>query len=218
MELSAWYEGRIRSEHGTYGFAGDRVLEANSHRFWGRALLALTLPRLEHTVNLSLTAGTTQNPDRFSAYRLGGALPLVSEFRLDLPGYYYQEITARQFLLFNGLYVLPMDSAKQWNITGFGAVAGVDYLAGLQQAGNWLSGVGIGVGYTSPKRVWQAILAYAYGFDAVRSRGRGAQSVVLLLQYDFEARRREAYPSFEPVLDPERARGLERWFEGVFGR
>ncbi len=218
MELSAWYEGRIRSEHGTYGFAGDRVLEANAHRFWGRALLALTLPRLEHTFNLTITVGTTQNPDRFSGYRLGGALPLVSEFRLDLPGYYYQEITARQFLLFNALYVFPVDSAKRWNITGFGAVAGVDYLAGLQQADDWLSGVGLGVGYTSPRRVWQVILAYAYGFDAIRSHGRGAQSVVLLLQYDFEARRREAYPSAAPVLDPERARGLERWFEGIFGR
>jgi hypothetical protein len=219
MELSAWYEGQLRNEHGTYGFAGDRFLEANSHRFWGRALLAYTLPRLEHTFNISLTAGTTANPDRFSAYRLGASLPLVSEFRLDLPGYYYQEISARQFLLFNGWYVLPVDAAKRWNITAFGAVAGVDYLAGLEQSGKWHSGVGAGVGYISPRRVWQAVLAYAYGFDAVRSHGRGAQSIVLLLQYDFEARRRETSPSpLDPVLDPGRARGLERWFEGVFGR
>jgi hypothetical protein len=34
---------------------------------------------------------------------------------------------------------------------------------------------------------------------------------VLLFQFDFEARRRaEAYPSLDPVLDPERSRGLER--------
>jgi hypothetical protein len=219
MELSAWYEGRLRNEHGPYGFVDDRALEANSHRFWGRALLAYTLPRLEHTFNISLTAGTTANPDRFSAYRLGAALPLVSEFRLDLPGYYYQEISARQFLLFNGWYTLPVDDAKRWNITAFGAVAGVDYLAGLEQSGKWHSGVGAGIGYTSPQRVWQVVLAYAYGFDAIRSHGRGAQSLVLLLQYDFEARRREASPSpLDPVLEPGRSRGLERWFEGVFGR
>lgn len=218
LELSAWYEGVVRSEHGAYGFAGDRALEANSHRFWGRALLAFTLPRLEHTFNLTITAGTTQNPDRFSAYRLGGALPLVSEFRLDLPGYYYQEITARQFLLFNGLYVWPVDSAKRWNITAFGAVAGVDYLPGLEQPDDWLTGLGMGVGYTSPRRVWQVILAYAYGFNAIRSHGRGAQSVVLLLQYDFEARRGAVSPSYTPTLEPELSRGLERWFEGIFGR
>lgn len=218
MELSAWYEGRIRSEHGSYGFAGDRVLEANSHRFWGRALLAFTLPRLEHTFNVSVTAGTSQNPDRFSAYRLGAALPLVSEFRLDLPGYYYQEISARQLLLFNGLYVWPVDAAKQWNITAFGAVAGVDYLAGLEHPDDWLTGVGLGVGYTSAHRVWQIILAFSYGINALRHQDRGAQSVVLLLQYDFEARRRADIPSITPLFDPERGRGLERWFEGVFGR
>jgi hypothetical protein len=219
MELSAWYEGLVRDEQGTYGFAADRVLEANSHRFWGRALLAYTLPRLEHTFNLSITAGTTRDPDRFSAYRLGGTLPLSSEFRLDLPGYYYQEITARQFILFNGLYMLPVGSARRWNLMAYGAVAGVDYLAGLEQSGKWHSGVGTGIGYTSPQRVWQFILAYAYGFDAIRSHGRGAQSIILLLQYDFEARRREVYPSsLDPVLEPERSRGIERWFEGIFGR
>jgi hypothetical protein len=219
MELSAWYEGRVQSDYGSYGFNGDRTLESNSHRFWARALLAYTLPRLDHTFNASVTAGTTRNADRLSAYRLGAALPLVSEFRLDLPGYYYQEISARQFLLFNGWYILPLDDAKRWNITAFGAVAGVDYLPGVEQSGKWLSGVGAGFGYTSPQRVWQVVLAYAYGFDAIRSHGRGGQSVVLLLQYDFEARRRQADPSsLDPILEPERSRGLERWFEGVFGR
>jgi hypothetical protein len=212
MELSAWYEGSIRSRHGPYGFDGDRIVEANSHRFWGRALFAYTLPWLEHNFNLSITAGTTRQADRFSAYRLGGTLPLLSEFRLDLPGYEAQEITAREFVLFNGLYSLPIDSAKRWSITAFGAVAGVDYLAGLEQADRWLSGVGMGVAYKAAQDVWQVVLAYAYGINALRSDGRGAQSVVLLFQFDFAARRRAAYPSLAPVLDPERSRGLERIF------
>ncbi len=211
VELSAWYEGRIRSQHGPYGFDGDRVVEANSHRFWGRALFAYTLPWIEHNFNLSITAGTTRRADRFSAYKLGGTLPLLSEFRLDLPGYEVREITAREFVLFNGLYWLPIDDAKRWSITGFGAVAGVNYLTGLEQADRWLSGIGAGVGYKAAQDAWQIVLAYAYGFNALRSDGRGGQSVVLLFQFDFEARRRaQAYPSLDPVLDPERSRGLER--------
>ena len=211
MEFSAWYEGGIRSQHGPYGFDGDRVVEANSHRFWGRALFAYTLPRVEHNFNLSVTAGTTRRADRFSAYRLGGTLPLLSEFRLDLPGYEAQELTAREFVLFNWLYSLPIDSAKRWNLTAFGGVAGVDYLSGLQQADRWLSGIGAGIGYKAAQDVWQVVLAYAYGFNALRSDGRGGQSIVLLFQFDFEARRRAAaYPSLAPVLEPERSRGLER--------
>jgi hypothetical protein len=213
LELSAWYEGRIRSAHGPYGFDGDRVVEANSHQFWARALFAYTVPWVEHNFNLSITAGTTRNPDRFSAYRLGGTLPLFSDFRLDIPGYAAEELTAREFVLFNGFYWLPIDSAKRWSVTAFGAVAGVNYLAGLEQAGHWHSGVGIGFGYKAPQDVWQLVLAYAYGFNALRSDGQGAQSVVLLFQFDFEARKRAAaYPSLSPVLDPERSRGLERIF------
>jgi hypothetical protein len=211
VELSAWYEGFIRSQHGPYGFDGDRSVEANSHRFWGRALFAYTVPWLEHNFNLSITAGTTRRADRFSAYRLGGTLPLLSEFRLDLPGYEAQEITAREFVLFNGVYWLPIDAAKRWSLTAFGGVAGVNYLAGFEQADRWLSGVGVGAGYKAAKDVWQVILAYAYGFNALRSDGKGGQSVVLLFQFDFEARRRApAYPTLDPVLDPERSRGLER--------
>jgi hypothetical protein len=211
MELSAWYEGRIRSKHGPYGFDGDRVVEANSHQFWGRALLAYTLPWLEHNFNFSVTAGSTRNVDRFSAYKLGGTLPLLSEFSLDIPGYFARELTAREFVLINGVYWLPVDSAKRWSVTAFGAVAGVNFLAGLEQADSWHSGAGLGVGYKAARDVWQVVLAYAYGFNALRSDGRGAQNVVLLFQFDFEARRRAAYPSLAPVLEPERSRGWE-WF------
>jgi hypothetical protein len=211
MEFSTWYEGRIRSQHGPYGFDGDRFVEANSHRFWGRALFAYTVPWLEHNFNLSITAGTTRRADRFSAYRLGGTLPLLSEFRLDLPGYEAQEITAREFVLFNGLYWLPIDAAKRWSLTAFGGVAWVNYLAGFEQPQHWLPGVGLGAGYKATHDVWQVVLAYAYGFNAIRSGGKGGQSLVLLFQFDFEARRRaETYPSLAPVLDPERSRGLER--------
>ena len=69
MELSAWYEGQFRSESGAYGSAGEpRKLEPESHLFWGEALLGYTLPKLKHSIYLSLTAGTSVEADRFSAY------------------------------------------------------------------------------------------------------------------------------------------------------
>ena len=91
MELSAWYEGQFRDDAELYGYAGDRKVEAASHLFWSRALLAYTLPELKHYFSASLMAGTSINADRFSGYRLGGSLPLISEFPLDLPGYYRSE-------------------------------------------------------------------------------------------------------------------------------
>ena len=54
------------------------------------------------------------------------------------------------------------------------------------------------------------VFGFAPGFNASRHGEHGAHSVVLLLQYDVEARQRQAYPSFEPILEPEQSRGLER--------
>jgi hypothetical protein len=218
MELSAWYDGEYRTVHGAYGFHGDRTLEADSHYFWGEAMLAYTIPRVEHYVSLGVTAGTSLHPDRLSAYRLGGTLPLHPEFRFELPGYYYQELTARKFVLLSGLYAVPVDRAKRWRVHVFGSVADVDYLPGLQQPGHFHAGVGAGIGYTSPKQVWKIFLSFAHGFNAIRHDERGAQNVALLVQYDFEARQHQAYPSVEPVLEPERSRGLERGLEQLFGR
>jgi hypothetical protein len=88
-------------------------------------------------------------------------LPLLSEFQLDLPGYEAQEITAREFVLLNGLYWLPIDTAKRWSLTAFGGAAWVNYLAGLAQADRWLPGTGVGAGYKAAQDVWQVVLAYA---------------------------------------------------------
>jgi hypothetical protein len=181
MELSAWYEGSFRTETGTYGF-GDRRVEPHSHLFWGQAYLAYTLPRLQHNFSISLTGGTSADADRFSAYRLGGFLPLVAEYPLSLPGYYYQELSARQFLLFNGTYIVPLDHRHRWNAAATAATAVVDYLPGLSQPGNWNSGVGCGIFYTSAS--WRVMLDYGYGVDAIRSGGRGAHTIGVLLQLD----------------------------------
>lgn len=210
MELSGWYEGQFRTGTGTYGY-GDRSVESESHLFWGEALLAYTLPELKHSFYLSLTAGTSVHADRFSAYRLGSVLPLVSEFPLSLPGYYYQEISAKDFVLMGGNYMVPLDRKQRWNLSATASTAVVDYLPGTEQPGNWHTGLGGGVLYKSPS--WKVMVGYGYGVDAMRSHGRGAQSVGILLQFDLGQAR-------EALLNPDqpsRWRDFQEIFD-VFGK
>jgi hypothetical protein len=209
MELSVWYEGHLRSHSGKYGFDDDRELNEQSHLFWAEAALAYTLPKSQQSFYVRLTAGTSEDADRFSAYRLGGFLPLIAEFPLSLPGYYFQEISARQFVLLNANYLLPLNPKKSWNLDVNAGSALVDYLPGESQPGNWLSGVGGGILYHSPSDRWKIMLDYGYGIDAIRSHGRGANSVGLLLQFDFG---KKLSPNFNST-QPSQWRGLQRIFD-----
>ncbi len=211
MELSAWYEGRFRTASDAYGFAGDRAIKARSHLFWARALLAYTLPEKRHNFYLSMTAGGSVDADRFSAYRLGGVLPFASEFSLTLPGYHYQELTARNFVLLGGNYSVPLDHAKRLYLTAGAATAWSDYLPGLEQPGRWNSGLGGGLSYHSAANTWQIVLGYAYGIDAIRSHGRGAHTIGFLLQFDLG---RAKAGLFDPGQNPSRSRGLLRLLGG----
>jgi hypothetical protein len=185
MELSVWYEGEFRSDSGNYGYAGSPYeLEQQSHLFWTEAALTYTLPKSQQNFSVRLTAGTSVDADHFSAYRLGGFLPLISEFPLTLPGYFYQEISARQFALLNTSYLVPLDKRQRWNLDANFSSAFVDYLPGEGQPGNWLNGVGGGILYRSPSGRFKMVLDYAYGIDAIRSGGRGANSIGILLQWD----------------------------------
>ncbi len=216
MELSAWHEGEFRVNSGRYGLADDRTTEAQTHLFWSRALLAYTVPERGDYFSVSVTAGTSLNADRMGGYKLGAALPLAAEFPLSLPGYYFQEITARQFVLVGGLYRMPLDAQQRWSLTGFATTAVVDYVGGMGQPGDWHTGVGGGLGYASADRALEITLGYAYGVDALRSAGRGAHTVGLIAQYDLEARRTRK-KSADPEVGPEKSRGLQRLFRGVFG-
>jgi hypothetical protein len=209
MELTVWYEGQFRTASGTYGFNDDRKVESHSHLFWAEAALSYTLPKSQQNFDVRLMAGTSVDADRFSAYRLGGYLPLVSEFPLLLPGYYFQEISARQFVLLNANYLLPLDKSQRWNLNVNASSAVVDYLPGEEQPGNWLSGVGGGILYRAPSDRFKIMVAYAYGVDALRSHGRGAQSIGLLMQWDLRPTPGEG---FHPA-HPDRWRGWQ-WFLG----
>ena len=209
MELSIWYQGEFRTGTGTYGF-GDRRVEPSSHLFWAEALLAYQMPELKHSFLLSLTAGTSVDADRFSAYRLGSLLPLVAEYPLSVPGYYYQELSADEFVLLAGNYLLPLDKDQHWNLEINAATAVVDYLDGLEQPGHWHSGVGGGILYQTPS--WKVLLCYAYGVDAIRSSGRGANSIGILMQFDLGQGKAKAFSPTQPGL----WRGVQRVF-GLFG-
>jgi hypothetical protein len=210
MELSVWYEGHLRSDSGAYGDAiVNGRLNEQSHLFWAEAALAYTLPKSQQSFYVRLTAGTSVDADRFSAYRLGGFLPLIAEFPLSLPGYYFQEISARQFALLNANYLLPLDEKKRWNIDVNAASAFVDYLPGESQPGDWLNGVGGGILYHSRSNRWKIMLDYGYGIDAIRSHGRGANSIGFLLQIDLGKKRSPNFNSAQPSL----WRGWQRIFD-----
>jgi hypothetical protein len=210
MELSVWYEGQFRTDHGEYGY-DDRQVREFSHLIWGEASLVYTLPESGHSFDVTLSVGTSIQADRFSAYRLGALLPFASEFPLSLPGYYYQELSADGFVLLSGEYLLPLDSKQIWSLNFIAATAAVDYLEDLDQPGNWHSGVGGGVLYR--KGALRMMVGYAYGVDAMRSSGRGAHSIGVLMQVDWGTARDELFSPATPNL----WRGLQRVF-GVFGR
>jgi hypothetical protein len=183
MELSVWYEGHVRSNSGYYGYDGDRELKSQSHLFWSEAALSYTFDN-QQNVYVRLTAGSSIDADRFSAYRLGSFLPLIAEFPLSLPGYFYQEISARQFVLLNANYIVPLDRKKRLDLVFNASTAVVDYLPGEGQPGNWLTGVSGGIMWHSPTDRYKIMTDYAYGINAIRNDRRGANSVGILLQID----------------------------------
>lgn len=214
MELSAWYESQFRTESGPYGNNGDETVEEFSQLLWARGLLIYTLPESKQSFSLSLTGGTSDHADRFSAYRLGGNLPLTSEFPLLIPGYFYDELSARTFVNLSSEYILPLDAGKQWSLITYAAMAELDYLPGLAQPGHFNSGAGIGVAYRPKRGNWQFQTSYGYGFEAIRSSGRGGQSIGILVQYDLEAHE-HANPTATPS-NPYESRGMIQFLQNLF--
>ena len=190
LEVSVWFERRWRSNHDPYGFNGDRTVEAVTDLYWVYAGLNYAWTNIGHQISFAVTAGGSSDADRFSAWRLGGVLPLVSEFPLVLPGYYYQELTAKRFVHLYGSYIIPLDRAHRFQFRMEAAAARLDYLPGFDQGRDWEVGAGGGLTFTPKSRICRIILRYGYGFNAIRNGRQGAHSVGLLFQYDFEARKK----------------------------
>ena len=189
MEVSIWYEQQWRFNSGPYGYAGDRSVQPTSARYWLYAGLNYAWTNTGNQFTFGLTAGGSDNADRFSAYRLGGVLPLAAEYPMTLPGYYYQEISARGGVNLSASYVAPLSADHRWQLRLDVAAAYVDYLPGFEQPNHWNTGAGPSLSFTSRSEVWRVILRYGYGFNAFRDGQEGAHSIGLLYQYNFERRK-----------------------------
>lgn len=189
MEVSAWYEHQWRTDASPYGFSGDRRVQPESDLYWIYAGLNYAWTNTGNQFTFAVTAGGSENADRFSAARLGGVLPLAAEFPLALPGYFYQEISARRFVHLNAAYIAPLSADHRWQLRLGVATACVDFLPGFEQPNHWQTGAGPSLEFTSKSQVWRVILRYGYGFNAIRDGHEGAHSIGLLYQYNFEQRK-----------------------------
>lgn len=191
MELSVWFERQWRLEDDTYGYDNDRRINPAVDLYWLYAGLNYTFTNSGQRISFALTAGGSTDADRFSAWRLGGVLPLVSEFPLVLPGYYYEELTAQRFVHLYAAYDIPLDRAQRFKFRLEAAAANLDYLPGLEQS-PWQTGVGCGLTFSPNKKNFKVELRYGYGFNAIRNGQEGAQSIGVLFQYDFQAPKRRS--------------------------
>ncbi|MGD0351555.1 MAG: hypothetical protein ABSB84_14765 [Verrucomicrobiota bacterium] len=190
MEVSIWFERQWRLDDSNYGFSDNPLrVQPTTDLYWLYAGLSYAWTNTGNQFTFALTAGGSDDADRFSAWRLGGVLPLAAEFPLTLPGYYYQEISARRFVHLSAAYIAPLSADHRWQLRLGAASAYVDYLPGFEQPGHWNTGVGPSLSFTSRSEVWRVILRYGYGFNALRDGREGAHSVGVLFQYNFEQRK-----------------------------
>jgi len=193
LELSVWYERQWRSAYGPYGFSGDRSVEPVIDLYWVYAGLNYSWTNTGHRVSFAVTAGGSGNTDQFSAWRLGGVLPLIAEFPLGLPGYFYQELTATRMVHLQAGYLFPLDKKHRFQFSVEGATAHLDYLPGYEQPKQWQTGVGCGLMFTPESQVCRIMFRYGYGFNAIRDGKEGSHSLGLLFQYDFERRSKDRH-------------------------
>ena len=192
LELSFWFERQWRLDSQQYGFDNDRSISPNVNLYWLYAGVNYAWTNSGQKISFAFTAGGSTDADQLGAYRLGGVLPLVAEFPLMLPGYYYEELTATGFEHFYGAYDVPLIPDHRLEFRLEAATAHVDYLNGYQQTSDWQTGVGGGLTFAPKNKSFEIVLRYGYGFNAIRNGKEGAQSIGLLFQYNFEQWKKKA--------------------------
>ena len=78
----------------------------------------------------------------------------------------------------------------------------------MEEPGQWRSGVGGGLLYRTSSIKFMA--GYGYGIDAIRSHGRGANSIGVWIQFDLERAKGTLFKPTQP--------GLWRGLEEIFSR
>jgi hypothetical protein len=189
LELSAWFEREWHFDDDTYGYGNSQAITPYTDLYWVYANLDYTFKGNGDRFSFATTIGGSTDADRLNAWRLGGFLPLETEFPLLLPGYYFEELTATRFLHFYGSYSIPLDHEHRWNFRLGAATARLDYLPGFQQRRDWQTGAGCGIVFTPKRKNFEVSLNYGYGFNAIRRGKQGADSLGLLFQYDFNAKK-----------------------------
>src|SRR5262245_30148808 len=185
LEVSVWYEASYRAEAGTYGFPErPQELEHFTQKAWVRTGGIVTLFQ-RHTLQGFFTAGTAEDLDALTSFRLGSALPFRSEFPLILHGYYVEEVFARRFWLFNFAYRFPLlpdsDRVKLQLAFDYGRV---DYASGHELPRHGLRGLGVDVSFALTRRL-NLLFGWGYGFDAPRNGSFGGQEAHTLMEFKF---------------------------------
>ena len=192
LELSVWFERQWRLQRDTYGFNNDRNISPAVNLYWVYAEMSYSWTNTGQKASVAVMAGDSSSADRFSAWRLGGVLPLVSEFPLMIPGYYYEELTVEKFVHLYGNYDIPLDRGDRWKFRVEAASANAKYLPGFEQKSHWQTGAGGGITFTPKSKRFSVIARYGYGFNAIRSGSEGSHSIGLLVQYDFAAHKKSS--------------------------
>ncbi len=184
MELSTWYESRVRDRPGEYGYNHDRSVRRDINLYWMRFLIVLP-PYGDARAAGGLGVGGGDRLGRLAAYRLGGMLTQSSEFPLSIPGYFAQEIAAREYGHIWLRYGIPIEHSKRFFVNFLAAGAAVTAIRGTDPGGPLHAGFSAGLEFSPEKGALHWEMTYGYSPTAVRGNRRGGHTYALSAELDF---------------------------------
>jgi hypothetical protein len=185
LEASLWFERQWKTPAASFGYDNDRAVSSRTDLYWLYVGGSWKWVDSGIQARVALVGAGSMGADRLNAWRVGGMLPLAGEFPLILPGYFYEELSARRLVHLTGSLGIPISADRRWQLRLTGATARMEFIRGFEQAGEWSTGAGPGLMYTSRSESWRWVLSYGHGFQALRNGNRGGHSIGLLFQYNF---------------------------------
>jgi hypothetical protein len=184
LELSLWHGVGYRESAGRYGFAEQpQETKHLTQRTWARLGGTYTFWGSQATAYLN--AGIAEDTDALSAFRMGGGLPMRTEFPLLLRGYNTDELFARRYVLINLSYRFPIwPGQDRVQLELLGDYAQVAYVTNHHLPRSGLAGVGANLSFALTRGLTLAV-GYGYGVDAPRRQGFGGHEVTTLLEYKY---------------------------------